>query len=313
MMRRFIPILLVLALLLSLSSLAAQEQPAASTLQLVDSEPFAGQELGLQSKITLYFDRPVDCATAQTAIMLSPNVPGDVTCDDAASSLTFAPGQPLQSATTYTLAVSDTLRGQDGSQLAEPQTLEFSTTGHLSVTDVLPADGSQGIETDAAITVIFNRPVVPLVTAEEQANLPNPLTINPPVEGKGEWLNTSIYVFRPDPALAGGVTYTVTVKPDLTAVDGAAMQEPFTWSFTTVEPAIVETIPEDMSSNIPLDQTIQVRFNQPMDTDTVEENFYLRPQGQTFGSVDGTFEWADDHAGFRFKPAQPQGVAYYCD
>src|SRR5512143_3017648 len=100
-MRRFIPVLLALFLLLSLSSLAAQDQPAAtSTLQLVDSEPFAGQELGLQSKIKLYFDRPVDCSTAQNAVTLTPAVAGDITCNDADSSVIFTPGQPFQQATT---------------------------------------------------------------------------------------------------------------------------------------------------------------------------------------------------------------------
>ncbi|MBI5669953.1 MAG: Ig-like domain-containing protein [Chloroflexi bacterium] len=302
-MRRFIPALLVLLMLLSLTSLSAQETPASPGLQLVDSDPFSGQELRLQSSIVLYFDRPVDCATAESAITISPNVTGDITCSDAEASVTFTPSQPFERATNYTLTIRDALRAQDGTALAEPVTLELTTTGYLTVADVLPAPDSDGIETDAVITAIFNRPVVPLVSAEEMANLPDPLTISPPIEGSGEWLNTSIYVFRPDPALAGGTEYTVTVNADLQAVDGAVLQEPFTWSFTTVDPAIVETIPEDMSSNIPLDQTIQVRFNQPMDQASVEANFYLRPEGSG-ASVEGTFEWADDGAGFRFVPSE---------
>ena len=44
-------------------------------------------------------------------------------------------------------------------------------------------------------------------------NLDPPL--DPPASGKGEWLNTSIYVFRPDTPLAGGQTYTGKVAAGL--------------------------------------------------------------------------------------------------
>lgn len=302
-MRRFWMVLFLLLLSLSLSSLSAQDQPATPTLQLVEVEPLAGQELAQDASIVLYFDRPVDCDSAQTAITLAPRIAGEITCNAAAASVTFKPAQPLQRASIYPMTISRTLRGADGTTLAEPITLEFHTTGFLSLTDVLPADQSQGVEADSVITAIFNRPVVPLVSAEEMATLPNPLTINPPVEGQGEWLNTSIYVFRPDPALAGGTAYTVTINPNLRAVDGAALQAPYSWTFTTVDPAIVEVVPEDLSTDVGLDRAVQVRFNQPMDQASVEASFYLRPSGGS--SVAGTFEWAEDGAGFRFKPGQP--------
>ncbi len=104
---------------------------------------------------------------------------------------------------------------------AQDATSEPSLITPLRVTDVLPAEDSAEIAPDSAITVIFNHPVVPLVIAEDAADLPSPITISPAVEGQGEWLNTAIYVFRPEPALAGGTQYTVTVDPNLTAQDGA--------------------------------------------------------------------------------------------
>jgi hypothetical protein len=144
--------------------------------------------------------------------------------------------------------------------------------------------------------------VVPLVTAEEAVNLPSPITIEPPVNGAGEWLNTSIYIFRPDPGLEGGIEYTVSVNSDLQAQDGSTLEAPFSWSFSAVAPAIVEVVPEASATDVALDGSVQVKFNQPMDRTSVESSFYLRPQGQAAGSVDGSFEWADDNAGFRFTP-----------
>ena len=56
--------------------------------------------------------------------------------------------------------------------------------------------------------MLFNRPVVPLTVVEQQTNSPQPLSFEPAIQGKGEWLNTAVYVFHPDAPLAGGTTYT---------------------------------------------------------------------------------------------------------
>ncbi|MBZ0298006.1 MAG: Ig-like domain-containing protein [Anaerolineae bacterium] len=299
-MRRFLLVAGLVLVLLSVSGLAAQQEAAGDLLQLVDSAPLSGEELGRQESIMLYFDMPVDCDSAQTAITLEPAVSGDVTCDGQV--VTFTPSQAYQDATDYTLTVSDAIRGQNGAALAESVELIFSTIDALAVTEVLPADGSVGIESDAVITVIFNRPVVPLTIAEDMADLPAPLTFEPAVEGSGEWLNTSIYVFRPDPALAGGTTYTVTVNTGLAAADGATLAAPYSWSFQTVDPAIVETQPMDQATDVGLDAKISVTFNQPMDQASVESSFYLRPDVEESGSLSGSFEWSEDSTGFRFTP-----------
>jgi len=183
------------------------------------------------------------------------------------------------------------------------QQAEETTAIPLQVTEVLPVDGSSGVETDAVITAIFNHPVVPLGVAQDAASLPSPLTLDPPAAGSGEWLNTSIYVFRPDPALAGGTAYTVTVAAGLQAADGATLDEPFTWSFSTAPPQVAEVVPTASASGVLLSAPVQVAFNQPMDRASAEAAFFLRPSGQMSGTLAGAFKWADDSAGFAFTPA----------
>lgn len=300
-MRRFAFLTLSLLVLLTASTLLAQDQPPA-TLRVIDSLPLAGQELGASSEVVLYFNRPVNCDTAQRAVSIAPAVQGTITCDPSDSSVRFTPSAAYERGATYTLTVSTDIRGEDGSGLGEAFILKLNSLGFLSVSDVLPADGSSKIDTNAAITVIFNRPVVPLVIAEEAANLPSPISLSPSVSGNGEWLNTSIYIFRPDPALAGGTAYTVSVNPDLTAQDGSTLEQGFSWSFNTASPAVVEVLPEANATSVELGRAIQVRFNQPMNQASVEAGFYIRPPGQSSGSISGTFEWAEDGAGFRFKP-----------
>src|SRR6185503_3531965 len=99
-MRRFIVLLLSLLFVLSFSTLVAQDTatpaPSANTtslsaLEVVDSLPFIGEELQLDEPIQLFFNRPVDCDTAASAVSLTPTIPGEVTCSADDSSLTFKP------------------------------------------------------------------------------------------------------------------------------------------------------------------------------------------------------------------------------
>jgi hypothetical protein len=58
-------------------------------------------------------------------------------------------------------------------------------------------------------------------------------------------------VFRPDPALMGGTKYTVTVDPDLEAVDGATLAEGYSWAFTTTAPIVTSVTPTDPTFDVP--------------------------------------------------------------
>ncbi len=303
-MRRF-ALLMAIGLLMSMSAptlFAQQTQTSTSAaLRVVNASPATGQELGKQTPIILSFNQPVNCDTATAAFSITPGVAGSVTCDEAQSSITFTPSADYTHGTAYTVSVSTGLQAKAGGALVGPYIVELNGQGYLAVTDVLPKDGSTEIATDAAITVIFNRPVVPLVTVEEAAKLPSPITIAPAATGKGEWLNTSIYVFRPDPSLAASTQYTVTVNPDVTAQDGATLEKSYSWGFKTLAPAIVEVNPPPPGIDLPLDGTIQIRFNTPMNRASVEAAFSLTANGAA-APTKGTFEWSEDGAGFQFKP-----------
>ncbi len=302
-MRRFkLFILISLFVSMSASTLLAQQQIGAP-LRVVQASPATGQELGSRSPITVSFNQPVNCDTASAAFGISPSVEGAVTCDAAQASLTFTPTADYARAIPYTVSISTTLQAQDGGTLLETYMLELNGQGYLEVSDVLPKADSEDIAADAAITVIFNRPVVPLVMAEEAAALPSPISISPEVAGAGEWLNTAIYVFRPEPGFAGGSQYTVTVNPDLAAQDGATLEAPYSWSFSTVEPMVVEVNPKAQATGILLTDSVQVKFNQAVDRASAEAAFSLTEADGA--STEGTFEWAEDGAGFRFIPTSP--------
>ncbi|MDQ7024022.1 MAG: Ig-like domain-containing protein [Anaerolineae bacterium] len=302
MMRRiifFVAALLVMAL--TVPQLVAQQNDGVTNpvMQVVDSEPLLGQELGLSDSISLYFDHLLDCTTIGSAFSITPSVAGNLSCDGA--SLTFTPDNDFERANTYRIILNDELRSVDNAALLESYVLELDTVGFVAVSETFPAESASGVLTDTPITIIFNRPVVPLLIYEERDTLPQPLTIEPEIAGTGEWLNTSIYVFTPDEALMGGTTYAVRVNAGLEAADGSVMPEDYFFIFETEPPQITEFYPREGASGLRLESTAQVIFSQPMDTASVESRFRLEA-AESLEVVSGAFEWNDFNTGFRFIP-----------
>ncbi len=275
--------------------------PAAPVV--ADHFPGNGDELTLDGTIDVYFDQAMDKASVEAAISLSPSVEGTFTWLDDAT-VEFKPSTPFERATRYTVIVGTGAKSAAGIALREAFSFNADSIGFLEVTQVLPAPDTQGVEADAAITVMFNRPVVPLGLSTDTAiDLPNPLLLDPPVPGKGEWLNTSIFVFRPDTAFAGGITYNATVKSGLTSTAGSLLEQDYSWSFTTLPPSVLSVAPEFGTLDVPLDSIVIVNFNQPMDHASTEAAFSLQPAGDPPGApVAGTFEWGDDSTFVTFTP-----------
>src|SRR5690606_34450132 len=214
----------------------------------------------------------------------------------------------LERATEYTFEIGAGAQSAEGVALAEPFSLALRTTGYLEVSEVLPAPRSEAVSTGSVITVIFNRPVVPLVSVEDMGDLPHPLTFDPPVEGEGEWLNTSIYQFTPE-GLSGGTTYTVTVEGGLEDVTGGVLQDDFVWSFSTLPPEILDIEPETDESRVLLEAPVEITFSQPMDPAAVEQAFQLVSLGTDPllvpiepVPVAGSFEWNSSNTVMTFQP-----------
>ena len=141
----------------------------------------------------------MDQASVEAAFSVTPEVSGDLSWPEPAVAL-FTPAETLDQGQAYSVRIADSAAALNGQTLPEPVEFTVQTTGPLAVSQTSPEDGAGSVGTDAAITVVFNKPVVPLVASGEQADLPQPLTFDPPVEGTGEWTSTSIYRFVIDMA-----------------------------------------------------------------------------------------------------------------
>ncbi|MFQ5610797.1 MAG: Ig-like domain-containing protein [Anaerolineae bacterium] len=255
------------------------------------TSPEPGQEIGPTDPVEIVFDQPMDRASVAGALTLSPEVNGELTwVNDAV--VRFTPGRAgFVRGQRYKLNLDASARSAAGLALQRPLDLAFSALGFLEVANVQPGDEAEEVATDAVITVLFNRPVVPLSAIEDQAGLPQPLTFTPPVLGEGRWLNTAIYQFTPAEGFAPATAYTARVSAGLQDVSGNALEDDFTWTFTTVTPFVVATYPADGDIFVSPTPVISVAFNQLMDRASVEAAFSLRDSRGN--EVPGDFRWAE--------------------
>ncbi|MBM4466567.1 MAG: hypothetical protein FJ014_13605 [Chloroflexi bacterium] len=268
--------------------------------------PAPGEEQGLTAPVVVVFDQPMDRLSTERAFEIQPPVAGSFRWPND-TTLAFAPTVPFGRGESYQVIVAEVARSAVGLTLRQTFSFRFSTVGHLEVTEVQPAPNATEVATDALVTVMFNRPVVPLTaplappSGGEQVGLPQPLTFVPPVTGQGQWLNTSIYTFRPEEGFDPATTYKARVAAGLEDTTGGVLTEDYVWHFTTAMPAVVWTAPADGEVQVSPTQPISITFNQLMDHASVEERFSL--VAQTGAAVQGRFRWAEKT--MAFVPAAP--------
>jgi uncharacterized protein YfaS (alpha-2-macroglobulin family) len=259
--------------------------------QVVYVAPARGEEQRLDAPVQFVFDQAMDANSVEDAFSIEPRVSGELewVTDRVVQ---FEPRQGFDRAERYKVVIEDDARSARGERLKDEFQYRFTTVGFLEVASVYPDDGTEEVAIDGSVTVLFNRPVVPLVAIEDQDTLPQPLEFDPPVEGTGEWVNTSIYVFTPGEGFAPSTTYEARIAAGLEDTTGGVMEEDFSWEFTTVMPSVVATYPGAGTIYVSTEPTVYVAFNQKMDRASVEAAFQLASV-RTGDAVAGTFEWHD--------------------
>ncbi len=304
-----IPIVLaLLGILLTACGPAPTPTPTPEPLpppRLLTHTPALGEEQPLDAPMELVFDQPMDRASVEAALSITPTVVGKFTWRDERT-LAFTPEGRWERGRRYRVTVAATARNAEGTPMEEAATFDFSTVGFLTVSAVHPTPGVTEVPPDTAVTVVFNRPVVPLTAIAGQAQLPDPVTFMPPVAGKGEWLNTSIYIFRPEESFLPSTEYTARVAAGLTDTTGGVLVEDYTWKFTTIRPAVRDYAPPSDFSYLSPYGVITVTFNQPMDHASVEKNFSLKTAGKE--EIPGTFRWYGGE-----KPSSPEKMVFVPD
>jgi hypothetical protein len=270
----------------------------------LEISPARGEEAALDGVIQIRFDQAMDRASVEAALDVSTSgdapvsIPGSVEWPDERT-LRFTPSKPLDRAARYNVSLGSGAKSQHGLALQREVAFSFNTVGFLQVGQVIPAPDTQDVAPDSTLTVMFNRPVVPLTAVSDPArdDLPHPLTLvgagGEVVGGTGEWLNTSIYVFKPERPLRGGVLYKGTIASGLTDTTGGVLTEDYTWTFSVAPPYVVWATPGLGEDDVRPGGAITVTFNQAMDRASTERAFSLHWNDPDGPQVAGSFRWAE--------------------
>lgn len=266
---------------------------------LVSRTPAPGEEWRPGQPVVLTFDQPMDAESVKAAFSMRPALEGELRVEGR--SVIFTPKTAPERSATYHLTLAETAKSAAGLALSRPLELRLQTVGFLEVSSVQPADGAIDVSPDSMILVVFNRPVVPLTSIEDQKGLPQPLVIEPALEGEGAWVNTSVYAFKPAKGLAPSTEYWVTVKAGLQDTTGGELTQDFTWSFYTARAEVIST--EPAGDMIAPESPITVTFSVAMDPASTEQAFSLRHE-KSGEQVAGTFQWSEDGRQMIFRPAE---------
>lgn len=264
--------------------------------KLLDTEPGQGGTLHPERSIALYFDQAMDQSSVEAAFSIAPEVDGEFTWPDDRT-LEFSPSQTLERQEEYRVTISDSARSARGIQPEVPLAASFETVGFLEVTQVQPAPAAANVSANDHVSIAFNQPVVSLSIREGQ---PQPVTFDPPISGEGEWIGTSLYVFRPSQSLPAGTSVTATVDAGLSSPHGAILPSPFSWTFTTSAPRLISSDPASDAARVPLDPELTFTFSQPVSQGSFEASFILTDE--TGEAMAGSFDWNESGDTATFTP-----------
>lgn len=285
-------VLLAAGLYLARQGFAPRETRQAPTV--VATLPQGSGRVSRTSTIEIAFDQQMDHASVEAAFVITPGVRGsfDWTREAHGERLIFRPAQPLAWDTAYEVTLASTAANSAGKPLDTPVTLRFQTGSQVAVVEVAPTPGARDVDPAGAITVRFDRPLVQVISLEEQSDLPQPVTIEPPVAGFGRWLAPDLFGFYPADGFSAGTTYHVVISSEV--APAMELAERFDWQFTTAGAQVVVANPYPGASEVQVATAITLIFSQPVDRATVERHFRVAPQDQPEKVVAGEFRWEDD-------------------
>lgn len=138
---------------------------------------------------------------------------------------------------------------------------------HLTVT--LP-DDLDAFHPGDPLVLHFNQPM--------DTGLARPLIFSPTLRGPAVWSDdATTLTFTPDDGFSSNRSYTITLPPDLRSASGLALTGTARWQMKTLSaPFVAGRTPARTTTTDRL-PTITLRFNQPMNTDSVTTALQIEP------------------------------------
>jgi hypothetical protein len=140
-----------------------------------------------------------------------------------------------------------------------------------------PADSDINVFLNQQITITFNEAMNPSTISDKSILIRGTTEVVGTVSYNGVEAN-----FKPSLPLSVNTTYVGTVKSSVRDVDGNALQEDYTWTFSTgqsVSPMVITTDPSDNQTNVSISQAVSASFSMPMNASTIDETTFTLTKG----------------------------------
>lgn len=228
---------------------------------------------GIRQPIVVRFSAPMDAASVQAALRITPRAEIRLEWDATASQLYVVPVDAWTAGTVYTVSVGAGARSLDGAVL-QPMapaivSVRPAATANLTATKV----SGDRIALDSGFRLTFSRAV-------DLASLRDAFTIVPAASGsfalEGSRTSMPAVVWVPSQPLAPDTTYAVALGRSAVDLDGAAVVAPPSLTVRTVtRPTVVRFRPRDKQKGIDREQLLSVRFSEPMDRASTRASYHL--------------------------------------
>jgi len=168
------------------------------------------------------------------------------------------------------------------------------------VLSTIPAPGASGVPLNQIISATFNEAMNPATITLSSFTV-TPATGGTAISGTLTYAgNTS--TFTPSALLSPSTAYTGKISTSVKDVDGNALQQDYVWTFTTgILPFVVSTDPDNLETNVPLNQVISATFNMPMNPLTLNLVTYTIKEGTALTGIAGSISYSGST--FFFTPA----------
>lgn len=200
---------------------------------------------------------------AKEQVTFEPAIEGAWAAGGSPRELLFEPKEKLTEGNYYTVS----LKTEDG-----VLSKDFLVDEDPKILSIFPREDSEAPE-NSEITIVFNRPMVPLTTLDALETRDIPIIITPPTKGTFKWISTRNLQFIPETRLVRSASYTVEVKDGLVSMDGlplAGSARAFTTRPLRFEDASVD------DQTILYNQPFIIRFNQPVDLERTKGEITVR-------------------------------------
>jgi hypothetical protein len=275
----------------------AGQRPANALVASAQFSPAVRTNVAPVATVAVDFATPMDRASVESHLSVSPAATVSVRWDAQATHLTIAPSGAWAPATYYTVTVGVGAADAAGRALTEPARTIFLTRAATTATILATAPIGKDASVESAIVVRFSHAVD--LSAATAA-----FRISPAVDGTfvrgGPRHSADSFTFIPADPLTAGSAYSVTLAGAIPDADGLTVTgTPAVTIRTTSAPSVMRFRPRDGTKDVPRNALLSVRFTQSMSRKETGAAFHVTVADKP---VTGTVTWAENDRVLVFSP-----------